>query len=304
MICILEPYTDQALTGNSRFVMELCAAGGGRIRSCKLNLCEVDGSVRQRGETFLMSASWLQECHDYTRIRELDFDGFLVRADDVVASKRISLHFPNCPVLKLEPGIDKRLRTLSPQPREQDRLRLLTVANIRPRAALRETAQFLKALSDRGLLWHWYIVGAAADEDYLDDLTDLFDEYQWQDEVSLVGEYTMEQQLRLYLNMDVALHLASSESVGSALREATFLGLPVVATAKLATAKLFETDSEALIVSPALVLTDVEQAHAFLFRYTHLRSNLRMNRRDHPQFLRSWNQAANELCLNAETLWD
>ncbi|MBC7659737.1 MAG: glycosyltransferase [Chitinophagaceae bacterium] len=322
MICILEPKSDQALSGTILFNQALAAASHGKIEVLEVDADELEGYAG--AEIVLLDSAWLY-APEARHLEKSASHGFLVHSlpdakkdwlalfqvcDHLVATSkpimnRLETALPDQRITLCEPGVDTRLRSLLPQPREHDLLRLITVANIMPRKGFREAVDFLEAIEAKGLLWHWYIVGEPSadrgfnglseiDETYFDELTGILSEYGWEDEVSFVGPMTMEQQIRLYLNMDVAFFPSREETFGHTLLEAAQLGLPVLTTKVGIAEELFDDDREALLVPAPLSVQSVPLGLAFLQRYAGLDKNVRV-KRDHPLLSRSWGRAAEEL---------
>ncbi|RYZ58052.1 MAG: glycosyltransferase, partial [Proteobacteria bacterium] len=248
MICILEPKTDQALSGNFLYNKELSAASHGKIERISLSKQDMDSFIQ--GDTLLIDSAWLYSA-PAKALAKAEGNGWLVHslpdrvgdwqktfaesthlvASSASVADRLRAEMPDHKIITLLPAVDTRIRSLHPQEREHDLLRLITVANVMPRKGLKEAAMFLRKVEEEeGLAFHWYVVGQPMpdreyngspeiDEAYVDEFTSLIDLYEWHDDVTLVGSFTMEQQIRMYLNMDVAFFPSLKEDFGKVLLE-------------------------------------------------------------------------------------
>ena len=329
MICILEPKSDQALTGSFLFNKEIAAASHGKIE--RISLAKADMESFREGDSLLLDSAWIYSV-EAKLLSKSPQSGFLVHslpekvsewkrplsecsvlvATSAAVAKRLQTEISDQKIITCLPGNDMRLRSLNPQEREHDLLRLITVANIMPRKGLREAAQFLRALQLEGIDFHWYIAGQPMadrdfngsndiDHEYFDDLQSLMDEYEWEDDVSFVGPLTMEQQIRLYLGMDVAFFPSREEDFGKVLLETAQLGLPILTTDVGIARSLFGREDHALILPAPLSQASLRDAKAFLQQYRGLQRNIRQ-RRSHALLNRSWTMAADELVKSMRTM--
>lgn len=323
MICILEPKTDQALSGTFLYNKELAAASHGKIERISLSKQDMDSFIQ--GDILLIDSAWLYSA-PAKALAKSEGNGWLVHslpekvedwkktfgesthlvASSASVADRLKAEMPDHKVITLLPAVDTRIRSLQPQEREHDLLRLITVANVMPRKGLKEAAVFLKKLEDEeGLAFHWYVVGQPMpdreyngspeiDEAYVDEFTSLIDLYEWHDDVTLVGSFTMEQQIRMYLNMDVAFFPSLKEDFGKVLLETAQLGLPILTTDVGIAQALFGSEDHALILPAPLGEASIPEAAAFLRNYQGLEINVR-KKRNHALLSRSWTIAADEL---------
>ncbi len=329
MICILEPKTDQALTGNFLFNKNLAAASHGKIE--RIALDKEDWVELGPGDTLLFDSAWIYTA-SARALAKTPSGGFLVHslpeqtqdwqkalsacsrlvATSEPITQRLQRELPDQIIMTCLPGIDTRMRALLPQRREHDRLRLVTVANIMPRKGLLEALPFLRALEEKGLSFHWYIIGTPTsdrdynaskevDDRYVDQLVAGVDEYGFGDDVSFVGALPLEQQLRIYLNMDVAFFPSQYENFGQVLLETAQLGLPILTTDVGIAGSLFARGEHGLIVPAPLSLDCVDEALEFLKSYQGLSHNVRVNRQ-HALLNRSWAAAADDLIRAMRTL--
>ncbi len=186
----------------------------------------------------------------------------------------------------LLPGVDTRLRTLQPERRTYDVLRVVTPLDVSRENGFDEAAKVFQSLPTRD--WHWYIIGEPADEAYFEKLTDSFDSWGWEDHVSFLGNLPIEERIKLYMNMDVGFYCAKDSPLSPNLLEMAQLGLPIASTFVGFAEDLFAGDEEALIFG------DWRDVIPFFERYIGRTDTLR-KKRDHPLLKRKWSQAMGEL---------
>ncbi|RZA11888.1 MAG: glycosyltransferase family 1 protein, partial [Proteobacteria bacterium] len=102
--------------------------------------------------------------------------------------ERLSPHFTVDVVL---PGVDTRLRSLQPESRPYDVLRIVTPLDVSLENGFDEAVKVFRSLPDMD--WHWYIIGEPADLSYFEALTDTFDGWGWEDNVSFLGHLPIEE---------------------------------------------------------------------------------------------------------------
>lgn len=196
--------------------------------------------------------------------------------------------FPSARVAVLPPGVDTRIRTLREEPRPYDVLRIVTILDICQENGYDLAVRLLQSLGD--IDWHWYVVGEPMDEYYFEVLTKKFDEWGWEDRVSFVGKFPLDERIELAVNMDVALHLPRCSPLSLPLLELVQMGLPILATKVGYAEAILSRDEEALLGD------DGSLAKAFLMKYAGLKTT-RRKKRDHPLLTRKWSQVAEEYRL-------
>ncbi len=324
MISIVEPRLDQVFSGRVNYIREMAAASGGEIVRVVIEPDEIDAEtdglrvydsawlavpeMRERLGGELSPAGLLvQELpRDLEPWREALSRARMVIAKSLEIARAIEALQLGARVVTVEPGHDTRLRMMQAQPREHDLLRIITVAHLVPRKGLLEAARCLKALAAEGLEFHWYIFGEpaadpeyqdslATDESYAERLVEAFEGWGWDDTVTLFGAQGLPQQLKLSVNMDVALFPALAEGYGLAITEAAAMGLPILATEHGVAHRLLAGDAEACLVTDCGE-GNRERIGEFLRRYAGRERNVRVNRRGHPLLERTWATAAGEFC--------
>lgn len=200
-------------------------------------------------------------------------------------AERLKAEFPRAKIHVLSPGVDTRVRVLREEARPYDVLRILTVLDINQENGFDDAVRLLHSLGD--IDWHWYIVGEPMDEYYFEVLTVKFDEWGWEDKVTFVGRFGLEERIHLAVNMDVALYLPKVSPLGLALLEQIQMGLPILTTdVGPARAILGEDEDSAFFA-------DRDSARDFIMKYAG-RSETKRKKRDHPLLQRKWSQVASE----------
>ncbi|RZA24286.1 MAG: glycosyltransferase family 1 protein [Proteobacteria bacterium] len=191
------------------------------------------------------------------------------------------------------PGVDTRLRTLHVQSRPYDVLRVVTPLDVSLENGFDEAVKVFQSLSPMD--WHWYIIGEPADESYFEKLTDAFDSWGWEDNVSFLGNLPIEERIKLYMNMDVGFYPAKDSPLSPGLLEMAQLGLPIASRSIGFAKDLLVGDDDGLLFDKG------EEVLAFFQRYSGREETVR-RKRDHPLLKRKWSQAASEVrALSAET---
>lgn len=130
--------------------------------------------------------------------------------------------------IPLRASIDTRLRTLASQVREEDVIRIITPMAVSKENAFFEVLAMWKQLEDKTWPWQWYILGRPDGDEDFDRWTEELEDLGLADNVTLVGEYTLERYIKLSMNMDFALFPAAGISLDLTLLEALQLGLPII----------------------------------------------------------------------------
>lgn len=106
---------------------------------------------------------------------------------------------------------------------------ILNVANIRPQKGQRELLQALALLRDRGCLAATHFVGTVKDPAYQEELHALMAELGVADTVTFSGFLGRDALSQAYREATLYAHPSLGESLGLAIQEAQWWGLPVIA---------------------------------------------------------------------------
>lgn len=169
---------------------------------------------------------------DEDRVRELLDEGESLWIDGRILGRRglphllSSIDHPE--VLVISRAIDARVRVLKQQPREEDVIRIITALEVSAENGFDHSLALFKGLEDRGIDWHWYILGRPGDDEYFEGFIKHLEECDLADSVTMVGEYSLEKYLKLALNMDFAFFPGPNEGLLLTRLEALAMGIPTL----------------------------------------------------------------------------
>jgi glycosyltransferase involved in cell wall biosynthesis len=149
------------------------------------------------------------------------------------AASLLERRYPSLPVYVCEPGVDPvfpAARRASPDPVDDGKVRIATVANLLPAKGQLELLEMLAALEH--LNWEWHLAGdESLDPDYARRFLRRAEQLGLTERIVRHGILAAPELAWLLARMDLFAFPSRYEAYGMALAEAVAAGLPIIATA-------------------------------------------------------------------------